>query len=139
MCNRDKANLIGDYSNIALSSIITFKCKCNIIESKKLRMIVKTGVFCGRCTKNRKGLYDHEPDNHLNCSVCGIYPEEDEDIINDNWETCWGRNMFFCSNHRVQYPCHNDNCQTDLCNNYHDDKNWKNIIKFWDYDNEKYD
>ena len=137
-CNRDSAELIGEYTEIKIGSVIHFKCKCTKITNKSIRNLRVTGFFCNECLHNKKGFYLNEPDNHIKCSVCNLKPIYNEAIVEDNWETCWGRNMFFCPFHRVQYPCNNDECDADLCNNFRQDKYWKNIIKYWNYDNEKY-
>jgi len=139
LCNRDNAILVGEYSKILLGTIIHFNCKCQNLTKKSIRNIRVTGALCDECVKNKKGFYQRDPDDHEKCSVCGIEPISYKSIIEDNWETCWGRNMFFCPNHRVQYPCNNDECDADECYNFREDKNWKNIIKYWDYENEVYE
>jgi len=90
-------------------------------------------------TVRKKGFYKNEPDSHEICSVCDASPESDEAITDDNWETCWGRNMFFCPKHRIQHPCHNDACEADVCNNVHQEPDWAQNIETWDYDNETYE
>jgi len=46
----DNANLIGEYNNLTQHSIITFKCKCGIIDEKPFRNIVSYGgAFCKKC------------------------------------------------------------------------------------------
>lgn len=117
---------------------IKFTCSCKNIVTKKIEIIDKTGLFCDDCLKNKKGFYKKGPSNHNKCSVCKLHPLNEGSITDDNWETCWGRNMFFCPFHRVQYPCHNKNCEADICYNFHQEENWKIDIEFWDYDNEIY-
>ena len=97
------------------------------------------GVFFARSVGQKKGFYQNEPDVLTQCSVCGVLPENDDAITDDNWETCSGRNMFFCPEHRVQHPCHNPDCQADLCFSFHEDSDWKSGIGEWDYDREGYD
>jgi len=87
----------------------------------------------------KKGYYKTENSIHTKCSVCDVEPQNDDEIITDNWETCKGRDMFFCKNHRVQYPCHNQECDADICNNFHSDPNWDTEIEIWDYENEEYE
>jgi len=89
----------------------------------------------------KKGYYTKEPSDHFKCSVCGAEPEDDDDIVNDDWETCTGRDMFFCPDHRVQYPCHNEECHANMCYEYHCVDNWMEAILaiIWDYDNEPYE
>jgi len=137
-CKRDNAVLIGEYSEIKIGTVINYKCKCEKVTSKTIQILRVTGFFCDSCIQKRKGFYLKEPDNINKCSVCGIKPMFDSAIIDDNWETCLGRNMFFCPFHRVQYPCNNHDCDADLCNNFHGDSDWMNKIKYWNYDNERY-
>ena len=138
LCKRDNAILVGEYSKITITTVINFQCKCSNNVNKTIRLLRVTGLYCDDCIKNKKGFYQIEPDNHDKCSVCGVKPICEESIVEDNWETCWGRNMFFCPNHRVQYPCNNNVCEADVCYNYKDNKNWKNSLNYWDYDNEIY-
>jgi len=86
-------------------------------------------------TKPKKGYYSGEPSPHFGCS--GAEPENDDQIVDDNWETCHGRDMFFCPNHRVQYPCHNKDCEADMCNNFH--SSGEEEIEDWDYETEVYE
>ena len=86
--------------------------------------------------QEKKGYITAEPTDCVKCSVCGLEPENETDITNDNWETCWGRNMFFCPIHRAPYPCRNGKCQADICFNFHDEENWENFIEEWNYDEE---
>jgi len=137
-CNRDNATLIGDYPEIKIGSYIHFKCKCNIVTNKTIRVLRVSGFFCNNCLQTKKGFYQLEPDHTQVCSVCNLKPRDDNAIIEDNWETCLGRNMFFCPYHRVQYPCNNEECDADTCYNFRENKNWKNILKYWDYENEIY-
>jgi len=117
---------------------VKFTCSCKNIITKNTETINKTGLFCDDCLKMKKGFYEKEPSKHTKCSVCKLYPLNDDLITDDNWETCWGRNMFFCPFHRVQYPCQNKKCEADICYNFHQEENWKINIEFWDYDNERY-
>jgi hypothetical protein len=138
LCIRDNARLLGEYNKIVVGTVINFICNCNVTSTNTIRNIRVTGFFCEKCLSNKKGFYKKNPDNYDKCSVCNLIPQTDESIVDDNWETCWGRNMFFCPNHRVQYPCNNELCEADPCYNFRENKNWKNMIKYWDYDNEKY-
>ena len=91
-------------------------------------------------TEPKKGYFTEEPSVHIGCSVCGAEPESDDQIVDDNWETCLGRDMFFCPQHRVQYPCHNEVCEADLCYNFHcSDENWVVDTEEWDYETEDYE
>jgi hypothetical protein len=137
-CKRDNATLIGVYNEIKIGTNIQFKCKCNVVANISIRDLRVTGFSCKDCLLSKKGFYQKDPDNIQSCSVCDLKPSDGNAITEDNWETCWGRNMFFCPLHRVQYPCNNEECDADLCYNFREDKNWKNIIKYWDYENEKY-
>ena len=87
----------------------------------------------------KKGFYKNEPDSHEACSVCAASPENEEAITDDNWETCWGRNMFFCPDHRVQHPCHNAACEADMCYGAHEEAEWQKTIEAWNYDEETYE
>lgn len=83
-----------------------------------------------------KGYFNSNPSNHTKCSVCNL--NKLTNFI--GWELCSGRNMLFCPNHRVRYPCHNEWCEADLCFNFHAEKNWRHFISYiWDYINEDYD
>jgi hypothetical protein len=135
---RDNAILIGEYPILETGTLINFTCKCNKETCKKIREIRVSGLFCSSCLDTKKGFYKNHHDQDPTCSVCGTKPYCYDEIISDNWETCSGRNMFFCPNHRVQYPCHNEECDADECYNFRENINWKNMIKYWDYDNERY-
>ena len=86
--------------------------------------------------KSKKGYYSGEPSPHVGCSVCSAEPENNDQIVDDNWETCHGRDMFFCPDHRVQYPCHNKDCEADMCSNFH---SLDEEIEDWDYETEAYE
>lgn len=88
----------------------------------------------------KKGYYTKEPSIHTKCSVCGLEPKTPDSITDDNWETCYGRDMFFCPEHRVRYPCYNAVCEADLCSNFHSEEDWLiHISDLWDYLTEDYD
>ena len=112
------------------------------IDNSSSKCEFKYDLKLSTCEKiqPKKGYFTEEPSVHIGCSVCGAEPESDDQIVDDNWETCRGRDMFFCPHHRVQYPCHNEDCEADLCNNFHcSDENWVTDMEEWNNETEDYE
>lgn len=47
---RDGATLVGEYEELNRSSIIKYKCKCEINDEKRFTQILISGIYCKKCT-----------------------------------------------------------------------------------------
>ena len=62
-------------------------------------------------------------DCHEICDRCGKMTTYDDQVCDENWETCNGLQEFYCGDcreAREEPPCDDPECEADVCYNYHE-------------------